>query len=495
MARRLIHNTGFFLILLFLALLFAAPSAHGQCIAVGDLNGDGAPDVVTVNAATNSVSVWINKHNGVAAFNSPVNYSVGAGPTSIAVSDVNGDSKRDVVVSNGAAGTISVLLGNGDGTLRSAANYSVLPPGVTGTPSPSSLAVGDIRGIGIQDVVVSNIGTSTVSVLQGDGKGVFHTTATYAVSSKPDSIVVAQFTASGHLDIATANTNGRSVSVLLGNGDGTFRAAKNTPAGYVPYSINAHDFDGDGITDIAVCDNMALNSGVNLLKGNGDGTFRNAVFFPGGTSPIAMASGDFNSDGRQDLATANTGTMDVSVLLNDGLGGFASAITTAPGVNHIGVAAADVDGGGNLELILANTPSGISVVPATAPVVKELTLLPATVISGGSSVGTVVLNRLAPSGGMPVRLSTDRADLVELPSTITVPAGSKTVTFYAETLSPAFGVARIIANTGSVSVFSDLTVNPLPPPPTKGDMNGDGKLDIVDLSMLARVALGLDPAK
>ncbi|HEY3414799.1 MAG TPA: VCBS repeat-containing protein [Armatimonadota bacterium] len=495
MARGLSHSTGLAVIGPIAALLFAILPAHSQCIAIGDLSGDGAPDVVTANTSGNSISVSINKHNGTVSFNAPVNYTVGAGPTSVAIADVNGDLKPDVIVCNSTPGTISVLLGNGDGTLRPATDYSVLPPGETGTPAPSAVAVGDLRGHGILDVVVSNLGTSTVSVLQGDGKGVFHATTSLPVGSKPDSITLARFTASGHLDIATANSNSRSISVLLGNGDGTFQGAQNSRAGYVPYAISAGDFDGDGVMDIAVCDNMSLSSGVNLLKGNGDGTFRNAVSFAGGTSPIAMASGDFNNDGRPDLATANTGTLDVSVFLNDCTGGFAAAITTAPGANHIGIVSGDVDGDGNAELIFSNTPSGIAVVPATAPTVKQVSLSPASVITGASSIATVLLNRVTTSDGVSVRLSTDRADLVIVPDSVVVTAGSNSTTFPVITIAPVSGIARITATTGTVAAFADLIVTPAPPVQGKGDMNGDGKLDIRDLVLVARIAFGLDPPR
>jgi hypothetical protein len=477
------------------ALVSLASATNAQIVAVGDLNGDNSPDAVIANSASNSVSALLNRNDGSGSFHDPVTYPAGPGPTSVVIVDVNGDGKPDVVVCSGSAGTVSVLFNKGDGTLSPPVSYSVLPAGDTSTPSPSALAVGDIRNSGNLDIVVANYATSTVSILRGDGHGAFRCTATYPVGKNPNSVALARFTSLGNLDIVTANTNGRNVSILTGNGDGTFQAAKNTPAGYVPYSVIAADFNGDGLMDVAVCDNMGLNSGIDLLLGNGDGTLKSAAYFPGGKSPVAMACGDFNGDGKPDLAIVNTGTQDVSVFLNNGTGGFAPPITIAPGVNHIGIAAGDFDGGGSLELILVNSPSGITVVPGAPPTVRELAMAPPTIITGGRVMGIVHLTRAAPSEGVNVTLVSDQPDLLWVPQSIQVPAGMSSISVPLTAMSPLTGSVHITATTNTISASASLLVKPVPPAVPKGDLNGDGVVDMLDVEILARIADGLDVSK
>lgn len=480
-----------------LALLSLASAATAQVVAVGDFNGDLAPDAVIANSTTASVSALLNKNDRTGAFRNPVTYPAGPNPTSVVVADVNGDSKLDIVVCNRAPGTISVLLGKGDGTFLPATAFPVLPldGGTAVSPSPSALAVGDLRGSGIPDIVVANNGTSNVSVLQGDGHGAFRATATYATGKNPNSIALASLTESGNLDIVTANTNGHNVSVLLGNGDATFEAAKNAPAGYVPYSVVTADFDGDGTMDVAVCDNMGLSSGVDLLLGNGDGTLKKAVLFPGGKSPVALSEGDFNNDGKPDLAMVNTGSQDISVFLNTGSGTFAPPLSVAPGTSHIGIAIGDFDGSGVAELIIVNSPSGITVVPAAPPTVREFSLAPPSIITGGRVMGTIHLTRAAPPDGVTVTLVSDRPDLVWVPQNVQVPSGASSLSLPVLATAPLTGTARITATTSSLSVSANLLVRPVPPSPPKGDLNNDGQVDMLDVEMLARIAEGLDASR
>lgn len=462
-----------------------------QYVAVGDLNNDGAPDAVVVNNTSGTVSVLLNKHDGTGSFNQPATYAVGTSPSWAAIGDVNGDGKPDIIVSNVTSGTISVLLNKGDGTLQAASSYNVLPAGVTGTPSPTAVAIGDVNNDGKPDVVVANSGTNNVSVLINNGQGAFTASAAYTVGNAPDSISLAKFTSGANVDIMTANKSGRNVSVLLGNGDGTFQAAKNTPAGYVPYSAIPRDIDGDGRMDVVVCDNMGQASGINVLKGNGDGTFQKAVYYVGGKSPIAVAVGDFNGDGRPDVATANTGTQDVSLFLNAGSATFAAPATLAPGVTHLGVAVADCDGDGNQDIILANTPSGVTVLLNITAYVQSVTLQPTTIVTGSSSTMTVSLTRAAPPGGVTVPILVSDTNLIWAPGTITIPAGQASATVHINANAPFVGTAVITAALGGASASATITVNPPPVVAGKGDMNGDGKIDIQDLEILARVIGGL----
>jgi hypothetical protein len=465
-----------------------------QSVVVGDVNNDGAPDAVVVNASSNAVTVLVNKKDGTGSFNAPLNYAVGAGPYSAVLADVNGDGKLDLVTANMTAGTISVLLGNGDGTFQSATSYNVLPATASGTPSPMAIAAGDINGDGKIDLVVGNSGTNNVSVLIGDGKGGFTATVAYATGTSPDSVALARCTSGPYLDILTANRSGHNISVLLSNGNGTFQSAVNYAAGYSPYAIVARDFDGDGKIDVAICDNMSLASGIEVLKGNGDGSFQKPVYYAGGKSPITMVAGDFNGDGKADLATLNTGTLDVSLFMNGGASGFAPAVTLASGATHLGAGVGDFDGDGNQDLLLANAPSGLTVLLNVTAYVKQVDLSPATLTTGASSTVTIHLTRSAPTGGVTVVLGTDKPSLVWVPANVVVPAGQTTATFMVSTTAPATGTATIYATLTGVTISTNLVVNAQPPAALKGDMDGDGKITILDVALLAKIAGGLSAA-
>jgi hypothetical protein len=285
---------------------------------VGDFNGDRIQDLAVANAGSNDVSILLG--NGDGTFRAALNFAVGTFPTSIAVGDFDNDAIQDLAVanSNSYSNEVSVLLGNGDGTFRAALNFTV-------GRSPSAVAVGDFDGDKIQDLAVTNYGDSdnpgtTVSVLLGNGDGTFRAALNFTVGALPTSVAVGDFNMDEIPDLAVTNLRSDNVSILLGNGDGTFRAAQNFPVGSSPRSIITGDFNGDGIQDLAVAKEgtpMSPSGIVSILIGRGDGTFGTAQNFGVGRSPQSIAVGDFKGDGRQDLATANGGSYNVSVLINE----------------------------------------------------------------------------------------------------------------------------------------------------------------------------------
>jgi hypothetical protein len=234
----------------------------------------------------------------------------------VAVGDFNGDGAPDLAVANYTSNTVSVLLGNGDGTFQAQRTFAA------GT-GPRSVAVGDFNGDGTADLAVANQSSNTVSVLLGNGNGAFQAQHTFAAGSRSQSVVVGDFNGDDSLDLAVANAGTSpyfgdgSVSVLLGNGDGSFLGRRNYPAGISPSSVAVGDFNGDGSLDLAVTD---FNSNqLSVLLGNGDGAFLTSpVRYIVGIGPNSAAVGDFNGDGLPDLAVANYYSNDVSILLNDG---------------------------------------------------------------------------------------------------------------------------------------------------------------------------------
>jgi len=328
---------------------YAAGTAPGF-VAVGDFNGDGKLDMVVANSSSNNVSILLG--NGDGTFQAAVNYSVGTDPDFVAVGDFNGDGKLDLAVANANSNNVSILLGNGDGTFRPSVNFTV-------GSEPSSVVVGDFNGDGKLDLVVANVQSNNVSVLLGNGDGTFQTALHYSTAVFPSSVAVGDFNGDGRLDLAVANFGTESVSILLGNGDGTFQPAVNYGAGFPPSHLAVGDFNGDGVLDLAVADITNTGpSNVSVLLGNGDGTFQPAVGYGAGSNNdfASVAVGDFNGDGKLDLVVAHAGsnaTNNVSILLGNGDGTFQPAVNYGTGSNP-SVAVGDFNGDGRLDIAVVD---------------------------------------------------------------------------------------------------------------------------------------------
>jgi hypothetical protein len=256
-------------------------------------------------------------------FAAPTNFGVGTTPFSVAVGDFNGDGKQDLAAANNTSFDVSVLLGNGAGGFGAATSFGV-------GANPFSVVVGDFNGDGKQDLAIANNNSENVSVLLGDGAGGFSAAVDFGVGDVPRSLAVGDFNGDGRQDLATANlasiaNNPDNVAVLLGDGAGSFSAATNFTVGTGPESIAIGDFNGDGKQDLATAND--ISDDVSVLLGDGAGGFAPAVAFGVGNGPLSVAVGDFNGDGQQDLASANSNSNNVSVLLGDGAGGFAAATT------------------------------------------------------------------------------------------------------------------------------------------------------------------------
>jgi hypothetical protein len=236
-----------------------------------------------------------------------VNYGTGTYPAIVTTGDFNADGITDLATSNMVSNTVTILMGNGNGTFAAQANYA------TGA-YPASVATGDFNADGKTDLATANVNSDNVSILLGNGNGTFAAAVNYTVGADPYSVTSADFNADGITDVATANMAGNNVSILLGNGNGTFAAAVNYVTGSAPYSVTTGDFNADGITDLATA-NLTGNS-ASILLGNGNGTFAAPLNYAAGTFPVSVTTGDFNADGRTDLAIANLTGNNVSILLN-----------------------------------------------------------------------------------------------------------------------------------------------------------------------------------
>ena len=231
------------------------------------------------------------------------------------------------------------------------------PVGFTAGDAPYEIAIGDFNGDGKQDVATANNGSNNVSILLGNGAGNFSAAASFGAGTGPASVTVGDFNGDGRQDLAVANYNSGNagfVSILLGDGAGNFSAPTNFGTGAGPFSVAVGDFNNDGKQDLAVAQN---GSSISVLLGDGAGNFSAASSFGAGTDPRSVAVGDFNGDGNQDLAVANVNSSNVSILLGNGAGSFSAATNYLTGDGPLSVAVGDFNGDGKQDLTVANSLS------------------------------------------------------------------------------------------------------------------------------------------
>ena len=376
-----------------------------QAVIAGDFNHDGKLDIATANNTANTVSVALGQGDGT--FQAASDYSAGSAPRAVKAADVNGDGRLDLIVADSSSNQVSVLLGNSNGTFQGATTYG------TGT-TPHSVAVGDFNRDGKPDLAVANSASSNVSVLLGNGDGTFQTAVSYGAGTTPESVVVADFNRDGKADLAVANSGSGNVSLLLGNGDGTFQTATTFSAGTTPLALAAADLNHDGKLDLIVANSGSGN--VSVLLGNGAGSFAAAVNYTAGTNPYALVVGDFNRDGLIDVAVALNGGNAAVVLTGTGSGALSSPVSFSTGTTPYGIAAGDFNHDGTLDLAVANSGSNnVSVLLNSCPapdlsvgVVHNGTFtqgdsgktytITASNVGGGATSGTVSVTDSLPSG-------------------------------------------------------------------------------------------------
>jgi len=442
--------------------------------AIGDINGDGRPDIAIANDTTSNVSVFLNTTTPGSTsitFASAVNFATGARPASLVFADLNHDGRTDLAVTSLQSNQLSVLFNTtaaGASTPTFAAQQTL-----TTLSSPVSIAAGDINGDGRQDLVAVSSTNNMASVFL-NSTGINSTTAAFArtdfqTGASPVSVTLGDLNNDGRVDIATANSSANSVTVLLsttlaGATTPSFAAAQNLSTGADPRSISLGDINGDGKLDLIVADRSAGDVSIHINRtasGATSATFDARQDVDAGTMTRAAAVGDLNGDGRADVLAVNEGSNNLAVFRNATLWNtsapeFGISTRTAAAVAN-GISQADFNGDGKQDVVTSTGSNSLLVfLNSTLPGASQPSLGAGTSIALAATPVSVSVGDINLDGRPDLIVPNSAGNFAVLLNNTT--AGAST---------PSFGASQTFG-TSSEPFYAAI-----------GDINGDGKPDVV----------------
>ena len=482
-----------------------AISANIESIKVGDIDGDGKPDMIIINHSSNYVSVLRNTSNiGAISFSSQMNFQCIPYPKSIAIADINGDGKTDLALTNADSNTVSILRNTGSIGNLSFAEKIDFAAGL----GPISMVIGDLDSDNKPDMVVANKYSNSVSVLRNlSSNGVinFAQKIDMLTGNNPKFVNLGDVDGNGKLDLAISNIGDNKISIFqntTSNGNLSFALKLDFPTASAPGSLAIGDIDGDGLPDLVSANEGSDNVSVlRNISSNGSVNFETNVDFETGTAPVSVAIGDINGDGKPDLATANLWSNSVSVLRNNPLAQAPNILSFSPKEGAVGTTVIlkgsffNITPSNNIVFFGATkaivTAASDSILAVMVP--KGASFAPITVLNISTTlIGyskqffnptfspnkmTITKADMAPktnftSGDNPWEDAIGDIDGDGKPDLIVVNSG-----YFSNSVS----VFRNVSTSGNIDFAPniDFAVGTFPEAVAVGDLDGDGKLDIV----------------
>lgn len=339
-----------------------ATGVNPWTVETGDFNNDGVTDLMTGNLGGDDISVILG--NGDGSFRSAVSYALDANinPRAATTADFNGDGNLDIASANNAGDNVSILMGRGDGTFAGHVNYAA-------GDGSRWVEAADYNNDGFADIATVNEFDGTMSILLGRGDGTFNAKVDYANSVGSRTATAGDLNGDGNLDIVTTSEGASNISVYLGRGDGTFQNQVTYATGGTARNAVIEDFDGNGTMDVAVTNSTTLGGlgpgNIAIFSGSGNGTLSLASTLSVAATGDSrgLFSADINGDGTKDLVATREVDDSVIFFANDGSANFtAGAITLGTGDAPIAIAAGDFNADGVFDLATSNaTGNSVSI--------------------------------------------------------------------------------------------------------------------------------------